>query len=73
MRILPSRAPQVPDYYEIVQEAIDLRMIADRIDSGDYYITLEARDASARGVCVCMRGFLTRRCVFVCVFADLCG
>ena len=42
------RAPQVPDYYEIVQEPIDLRMIADRIDTGDYYITLEARNASAK-------------------------
>lgn len=34
---------QVPDYYEIVKEPIDLKMILDRIDAGDYYITLEAR------------------------------
>ena len=33
----------MPDYYEIVQEPIDLRMILDRINAGDYYVTLEAR------------------------------
>ena len=40
---------QVPDYYEIVKEPIDLTMILNRIDAGDYYITLEARASRAPG------------------------
>ena len=37
----------MPDYYEVVTEPIDLMMISDRIDAGDYYITLEARAVCA--------------------------
>lgn len=36
-----TRLLQVPDYYEIVKEPIDLTMILNRINAGDYYITLE--------------------------------
>ena len=46
-RPLPC-AHQVPDYYEVVKEPIDLQMILNRIDAGDYYITLEARCACVR-------------------------
>ncbi len=44
-----TRLLQVPDYYEIVKEPIDLTMILNRINAGDYYITLEVRL-----VCVCL-------------------
>jgi hypothetical protein len=42
----------VPDYYEIVKEPIDLTMILDRINAGDYYITLEARLRRVSGAVV---------------------
>jgi hypothetical protein len=69
----------VPDYYEIVQEPIDLRMIADRIESGDYYITLEARGAALmRCACdaCCMCAAVADARVLLCcsvLCADLCG
>jgi histone acetyltransferase len=44
----PVDPTEVPDYYEIVKEPIDLRMILDRIECGDYYITLEIFAADFR-------------------------
>jgi len=60
---------QVPDYYEIVKEPIDLKMILDRIDAGDYYITLEARSRRVQRFARAVLCVLTRV-----VSADLrCG
>ena len=39
----PVDGEEVTDYYDIVKEPIDLKMILERIESGDYYITLEVR------------------------------
>ena len=41
-------AAEVPDYYEVVTEPIDLQMIAQRIESGDFYVTLEIFAADFR-------------------------
>ena len=38
----------MPDYCEVVKEPIDLQMILNRIDAGDYYITLEVRRVRVR-------------------------
>ena len=39
----PVDPVEVPDYYEIVKEPMSLQTIGQRIDAGDYYITLEVR------------------------------
>ena len=39
----PVDPVEVPDYYEIVKEPMSLQTIWQRIDAGDYYITLEVR------------------------------
>lgn len=41
----PVDPQEVPDYYEIIKEPMDLHTIGQRIDAGDYYITLEVRAA----------------------------
>jgi len=37
----PVDPQEVPDYYEIIKEPMDLQTIGLRIDAGDYYVTLE--------------------------------
>jgi histone acetyltransferase len=37
----PVDPQEVPDYYEIIKEPMDLHSIGLRIDAGDYYVTLE--------------------------------
>lgn len=60
----PVDGEEVTDYYEIVKEPIDLRLILERIQVGDYYITLEVRSrcvgalrlpVAAIHSCVCAR------------------
>ena len=59
----PVDGEEVTDYYEIVKEPIDLRLILERIEAGDYYITLEVRlrcvgalqwPVAATQTCVCV-------------------
>ena len=42
----PVDPVEVPDYYEIVKEPMSLQTIGQRIDAGDYYITLEVRSTA---------------------------
>ena len=41
-------ARQVPDYYEIVKDPVDLGLIQKRIESGEYYVALEIFAADVR-------------------------
>lgn len=44
----PVDGEEVSDYYDIVKEPVDLRMIGERLELGDYYVTLEVFAADFR-------------------------
>ena len=42
-------AAEVPDYYTIVSDPVDLSLIARRVESGQYYVALDVRAGTERG------------------------
>jgi len=37
----PVNPVEVPDYYEVVKDPLDMELIQERVASGNYYVTLE--------------------------------
>jgi histone acetyltransferase len=44
----PVDSRDVPDYYDIIKDPIDLKVIAKRVESEQYYVTLDMFVADAR-------------------------
>lgn len=47
----PVDAREVPDYYDIIKDPMDLRTMSKRLDSEQYYVTLEMFVADVKRMC----------------------
>ncbi|XP_042430297.1 histone acetyltransferase GCN5-like [Zingiber officinale] len=47
----PVDAREVPDYYDIIKDPMDLRTMSKRLESGQYYVTFEMFVADVKRMC----------------------
>ncbi|KAL6052194.1 histone acetyltransferase [Balamuthia mandrillaris] len=60
----PVSAKEVPDYYDVIKDPIDLSTIESRLDSGQYYITKEIFLADIKRMCDNCRTYNSKETVY---------